>query len=234
MSEVVCWKCERTGHYRTSCPEASEEELQKWSEFYRKKHAEKEKAGEPKADSLGTGGQKGSSGDGMTVDLLRTSERSSTRSKEGLATQDRRLGDPGKKWPGKGTKPNRGGAERPLLGGGHDFYSVWLRPTREARLPKCRHFCSGYHKTGRHIWECSPALCTHVPTADHRAAVQVRCGGDSVPMLGRGCRNCGSTSGAGTVGWSSRVSHDRRSRRGNVGSVHRHRGHLQPPGENHI
>jgi hypothetical protein len=43
LSEVVCWKCDRTGHYRTSCPEASEE-LQKWSEFYKQKRAEREKA----------------------------------------------------------------------------------------------------------------------------------------------------------------------------------------------
>ncbi len=58
LSEVVCWKCENTGHYRTSCPE----ELRKWSEFYQQKRAKKGKAIEPKADSRGTGQGQGNAG----------------------------------------------------------------------------------------------------------------------------------------------------------------------------
>jgi hypothetical protein len=54
--------------------------------------------------------------DGMTVSSAEN-ERKSTRTTDRSATQDRRLGNPGKKRPGKGTKPKRGGAQRPLPGG---------------------------------------------------------------------------------------------------------------------
>ncbi len=63
------------------------------------------------------GGPTGGSGDGMTVDLLRASERGITCTKERLATQDRRSGNLGRKRPGKGPKHNRGDAKRSLLGG---------------------------------------------------------------------------------------------------------------------
>jgi hypothetical protein len=67
-------------------------------------------------DSL-RGGRQDSRRDGMTVDLLGTNERCSTREEEGTATQERRSGNPSKKRPGKGTKPNWGDAKHSLLGG---------------------------------------------------------------------------------------------------------------------
>jgi len=55
LSEVVCWKCENTGHYRTSCPQASQEELQLWNEAFRKKRDEKYGASQPKTDPRSSG-----------------------------------------------------------------------------------------------------------------------------------------------------------------------------------
>jgi hypothetical protein len=119
----------------------------------------------------------------------------STRTTVRRATQDRRSGNPGKKWPGIGTKPDRGDATHSLPGGEGVATSTVSGTSPPARRDDPSTTTSAPHiaRQGDTCGVCSPAICTHVSSADRRATVRIRGGGDSVSMLGGGRRNCGDT-----------------------------------------